>query len=616
MLKKIISGVLTASMLIGTASVLTGCGAGKGIGKAGSLDAEGNYVPSEELSVTLWYTQGTDFTPQSKLEKNIVEEYVNDKTKVSVANMYGNDGGQWDTKLSRLIAGNNLPEVIACGAGQGPTHFAKLKAADKAWGISKEMLEKYAPNVVKRVPDKILNKFLIDGKYYGIPYALKSTKQTQPQMSDKLLEDIKVKIEGLPSDQNMQIYIRDDVLKKIYPEAKSYAEIEEFAKSTDDMIGDKLFDIPINTTEEYVDFMRKIKALNMTTDSGNPVFAFGYSGGDNWEALTLLGSQMMGYENIPYTGSWNAETQSVIIPLTKDIVKQAAKNQNTLLNENVIDPESLVHTSAMFTEKVLNGQYAMAVLSYAGGAESVNASLAARNADYRYRPFVVNIPRAEGYSAVTDASDYSFDSSLCFTKVLNEDGLIQMLNWLNVYFSDEFEEVFWWGRPEDKLYTEDENGKRRYVDDRFNKRFLDGDASALEDKDTMGIGVLGRKVGTWTCIPIMINQSAWNPRVYNNEIKLTTSQKYGFDENSEHVKHVKYGPSGNPWDSKYSEIDEVVTYWAKREQWEAPVKVAFSVPSEQFEEKWQSAMNNLNSIVNVDEMTKKMTEAALKELNN
>ncbi len=73
MLKKIISGVLTAAMLIGTVSVLAGCGAGKGMGKAGSLDAEGNYVPGEELSVTLWYTQGTDFAPQSKLEKNIVE---------------------------------------------------------------------------------------------------------------------------------------------------------------------------------------------------------------------------------------------------------------------------------------------------------------------------------------------------------------------------------------------------------------------------------------------------------------------------------------------------------------------------------------------------------------
>ena len=611
MFKKLVSMILMVSVISSAMVMLSGCGKDKQSGAAGTFDADGNYVPTEDLNVTVWYTQGTDFVAGSKLEKNVVEEYVYDKTKVIVDNIYGNDGGQWDTKLSRLIAGDNMPEIVACGASQGPTHFARLKQADKVWGITKEMLEKYAPNVLKRVPEKVLEKFEIDGKYYGIPYGLRSFKETQPGMSEELLNEIKVKVEKLPSDQHMQIYIRDDILKKIYPEAKDYDEIEKLFADTNDMMGDELFDIPIKTTEEYIDFMRKIKDLGMTTAAGDPVFAFGYSGGDNWEALTLLGSQMMGYETLPYTGVWNHDTQSVIIPLTTEIVKQAAKNQNQLINEKVIDPESLVHTPEMFTQNVLKGQYAMAVLSYAGGPESVNASLAKENASFRYRPFVVQIPRAEGYTAVTRKSDYSFDSSLCFTKTLNEDGLIQMLNWMNTFYSDEFEEVFWWGREEDGLYTEDENGKRRYVDERFNDRFLNNNTASLPDAETMGIGVTSSKIGTWHCNPIKIEQSAWNPKVYNGEIKLSVAQKCGFGVDSEHTKHVEYGPSGDPWDASYAKIDEVVTFWAKREQWEGPVKVAISSPEAQFETKWQEAMDNLNKIVDVKEMTKKMTEAAL-----
>lgn len=593
---------------------VAGCGQKKqGVAK-GTFDENGVFVPGGDLSVNIWYTQGTDYVAGSKLSEDVVYDWVYDKTKVNIESVYGNDGGQWDTKLSRLIAGDNLPEVIACGFGQGVAHFKKLQSADKAWGISKEMLETYAPNVLKRVPEKLLEKFKIGDLYYGIPYYMTFIDETNsPLLPQEQVDVINFKIKRLPTDQQMQLYIRDDVLKKIYPEARSWEEIQADLDKYE-YFGDELFDIPINTTEEFVEFMRKIKALNLKTESGDPVFAYGYSGGDNWEAFTYLGAKMMGYEPNTYVGTWNTKTQKIEFLANEDIVKQAAKHQNQLLNDGVFDPESLVQTTEMFTENVLKGQYAVAALNYAGGVETINPMLESQGASYRWRPFVVNIPTVDGYQATTTGKSYGFERALCFTKTLSEEGLIQMLNWMNVFFSDEYEEVYWWGPKEAGMYTEEADGTRRYVDERMNERFFDNITDAVADTDTRGVAVGDNaNQGVWNCMPIKPAYSRWNPQILNNCAKLTDYQKMKvFSPDSKHTQLV-LAPTGIVYNAIYTDIEETVELWSKREQWEAPIKTALAAKPGEFDKKWNEAMNTLNSIVDIDVMCDKMTKIAKAE---
>ncbi|MBE7059217.1 MAG: hypothetical protein E7389_00170 [Ruminococcaceae bacterium] len=602
MKKRILALTLALTMAL---CLLAGCGSKKTA--SGTFDENGNYVPAENLDVTIWYTQGQDYTSGAKLSDNVVGDWLYDKTKVNVKNIYGNDGGQWDTKLTRLIAGNNLPEIITCGAGQGPTHYAKLAEADKLWGISKEMLEKYAPNVLKRTPEKTLEKFKIGDLYYGLPYWMESTETTQPNMTAEQMEIVQNKIKTPNADENLTLWIRDDMLKEIYPEAKSWEDIKKLAEAGEP-IGDELFDIPIKSTDEFVDFMRKLKNLNYKANNGKPVFAFGYSGGDNWESLVYMGGDMMGYGKMFYTGAWNSKENKVFIPLVTDVIKTTAKLQNKLLNEKVFDPESLVQTSEMYKEKVNNGEYAIAVPNFAEGPEIVNSNLEASGAKYRYRPFTSQVPTPEGWKTTQKDMSTAYTESIAFTKELDENGLIQLLNWVNVAFSDEFEEVYWWGPKEAGLYTEDADGKRRYKDELFKKRFAENDVAALADKDSKGIGSkFGGTIGTWQCVPINMEESRWNPQILNNEVKLGIYQTLKFTTESEHTK-LNFAPSANPWDAMYSDIDEVVTYWAKREQWEQSFKMAFAASESEFDQKWQEAIDKLNSIVNIDEMVKKMNE--------
>ena len=177
-LKKVIAGLMAAAMAVSI------CACGKSDGESAYKIENGKFVALKDLPLTVWYTQGTDYAGGNEIKDNVVQNYVYDKTKVKFETTYGNDGGQWDTKLSRLLTGDNMPDVVICGGGQGPTHFAKLVKAKQLWEITDEMLEKYAPNVLKRLPKEMLDSFRIDGKLYGFPYAFnKNDEQTQPNAS-------------------------------------------------------------------------------------------------------------------------------------------------------------------------------------------------------------------------------------------------------------------------------------------------------------------------------------------------------------------------------------------------------------------------------------------------
>ena len=166
--KKIISGFLTLAL---ACSVVSLAGCSKKETQTGKI-VDGVYVPGGDLDIEVWNTQGSDYTPLPEAKDNVVSGWLYEKTKVNVVSQYGNDGGQWDTKLARLVAGDNMPHIVLCGAGQGPAHFKKLADANQLLEITDDMLNTYAPNLVKRIPQEYLDAFKVNGKLYGIPFEL------------------------------------------------------------------------------------------------------------------------------------------------------------------------------------------------------------------------------------------------------------------------------------------------------------------------------------------------------------------------------------------------------------------------------------------------------------
>ena len=588
------------------ASCMAGCGKKT---ETSSVDENGKYVPSKDLKITIWNAQGTDFVKNETSDENIPKDWLTKQTRVEIENIYGNDGGQWDTKLSRLIAGDNLPDILYVADGQGPAHFQKLKKAKKLYPLTKEMIKKYAPNVYDRVPEEYWDLMSSDGEILGIPFGFKKyDEKTQPNASEDVRKFMAEQYQTIATNST-DLYVRDDILKMIYPDAMNYKEMCALVDKEKRSIGNDLWDIPINSTDEYVDFFKKVDSLNLK-ENGKKVFAFGYSGGDLWIPFTYLGAQMYGYNTNNYITAWDAEKKEIVTPLTGDLVKEAALTQNKLVRNEVFDPESLVQTNSKYKEKILNGQYAVASLGAAGGADQVNKQLEELGKSFRYRLFTTKVPQNSSFPIQYYQAPWV--GALCFTDSLDEAGVKQLLNWINVQFSDEFEEILWWGTPEDGLYTE-ENGQRTYKDDRFNKAYIDGDTSALSVKDCKGIGslIVSPETEFYVLEGFWLSNNRWNPKMMRMDNSVKSSSSSNAFSITESDPNAKLRPQCDVYDAPYAQIDECVEFWAQREAWEAPFKIALGSNSDaSFEKQWKAAVKNFNSITDIPKMREEMTKIA------
>ena len=604
-IKKVISVLTAVTLLMAT---LGGCKSEDT--KKGGTEVDGVYTPGDQLDLTVWNVQNTEFIPMATSTENIPKDWLEEKTKVKVVNQYGNDGGHWDVKLSRLIAGDTMPDIVYIASGQGPAHFSKLKEAGKLYGLTPELLQKYAPNVWNRVPENCWNAMTSDGVILGIPFGFPYdyTETTQPAMSE---EDRIWATEYTTSavDNSTGLHIRDDIAKKLFPEAKSWDEICALIDERQEKIGEELWDMPINSTEDFIQMFRDIAALNLTED-GKKVYAFGYSGGDLWLPLTFLGASMYGFATNTYISAWNPNTQEIVLPLNGELMKTAMLTQNRLLREGVFSPESLVQTGTSFKENVYNGLYAVTSLNFTGiDIVQINKELEAMGKSYRYRPLRVNIPQNEDYPLQFYKSPWV--GALAFTTELSDDEVKQALNWINVQFSDEFEEILWWGTPEDGLYVE-ENGIRRYKDDRFNKAYIENDPSALSRKDCRGIGdkIVSPESEFYVTNGFWITYNRWNPKFMQRLDAMNSSDSSSLSRKRS-VDGVMQKPASEVSDPPYGSIPEAVELWSKRTQWEDPFKMALTADSdEQFERMWNDAIKNYYSITDLDAMTQKMTEIA------
>jgi len=575
-----------------------------------TTNVDGTLYPNK-LELDVWETQGTDFVAKAVSENDIVAKWLEEKTNVTIDNMYGNDGGQWDAKLSKLVAGGNLPHIVHCGAFQGPAHFAKLEQLNQVWEITPKLLKEYAPNVWEKIPQEFWDAMTVDGKILGIPYMAASQWRQPANMSD---EQFDFHLSQLATNNDVTyettscLWIRDDILKKFFPEAKTYDELCAIMEETGKPVGDELLDIPIDSSEEFIQFMYDIADLKLK-ENGKSVHAFGYNGSDSWSALTYLGADMYGYKGHAYTSTWNSETQRIEVPLTREIIKQAAKTQNQMINDGVIEAESLAHTSNIFTEKVMNGQYAIVPISLvSGGATAVNESLEATGKSYRYRPFITQVPAPEGYGPFKESALWS--ESICLLKTLSEDEMHQVLNWINVQFSDEYDQVRNWGPAEVGLYTEDENGIRTFNDEKLQKFFVEGDTKALaSEEEKMGLGGKGGLLKV-----VARDVSKWSPSIMyqkNNTLLPLFGYGFKFTSESKHTQNIATYPPCQIWAAQYAGIPEVVDFWAERGTWESKLKLAFAAADEaEFDKRWQDMLDAVNKICDVKVMEDKMTEIA------
>ena len=459
------------------------------------------------------------------------------------------------------------------------------------------------------MPDFVRNDDNIDGKNYSIPANIANDIRVDPTMSEEAAAYLYTPYSTRSSQGYNGLWIRDDILQMIYPDAMSYEDCVALLEQENRPIGELLLDVPIYSSEDYINLFYQIAELNLK-EGDRPVYTYGFCGADNWQPLAVLGPELKGFRNHVYTGNWNFETQRVEILLDTDLMKETAKLMTDMVRAGVIEEESLIHTQAQFDAKVANGLYAIIGGGYSN-ISNVNKGLEDAGKTYWYRPLFGDFDNMEQYAAFTEPL-YA-RKHICITDSVKEEDLPQILNWIDIQYTEEFKEVFHWGPEEAGLYVENADGTRTFKDAAMQNYFLEKNSEGHDAADMKGLG--NQNCTIYFAYTSVIGPN-YIPRVYNNCLTYSpvATSGFKFSVTSEYVKNLKAAPNSLGWSAQYADIPEVITFWETRTQWEDPFKLVYATKTDaEFEEKWQAAVDNFHSLVDVEAMEEKMTEIAREE---
>lgn len=276
------------------------------------------------------------------------------------------------------------------------------------------------------------------------------------------------------------IYVRDDVLKALYPDAMTEADIQEKYLENGSFTKDEIFDLNLMSAEDYFKLLRDIQTVvadgTYTGLDGKAVeVTYGpHTDTDNWDWMMGLHSLLSGYNaQTDYFSvvKFNSESADNCLEWSidnEDYMGYMAE-LNKLVQADVISQNSLVDNSAAFTEKMMNGHYAVIYgnsIAQAAGSSDITGD------GWAYRPVWVNVPMNKTYGGV--ASAQSCMSISIFNGDLTSEQLTQLVHALDYLYSDVGVNNMYWGPASAGLYTVDDNGNRYYTNEDVKAEMLEG----------------------------------------------------------------------------------------------------------------------------------------------
>ncbi|RAP78432.1 hypothetical protein DL346_08410 [Paenibacillus montanisoli] len=414
-------------------------------GDAVSSDDPPELANWKELTLTgVCNMQTTSYVPG----QDVLTPIWRAKTKVKLdCSEHSTAGGP---TIQQRLAADNLPDsILTSGAGFGTDNYKLLKGANKLHVITKEDIEKWMPRYVKRLEkygvtlDQVMeaNKDPEDGKMYGLPMG--GAIGAYPGLQDTRLMDL-----GWVNQYNA--FFRDDILKKIFPNARTEKELRQLyvEKKGQLTYEDMTSDIPINSMDDMLNYLRKVKELNIK-EGNKPVSAVLQSTTTNinsvlWSMFTFPGWFWS------ETGE-RVQKDGVLTysPMTQEY-KDYFKFWNTAYNEGLVDPESFIMKDDQLNAKIINGE--LAVFSGWGPIAQARDVVKKENRPYGYR-MIPYFPNSELVTKYQDlryrpASLNAGVAMYLITTNISDEDLPQVLNWFDWNSSEEAADLRTWGLPE------------------------------------------------------------------------------------------------------------------------------------------------------------------------
>lgn len=609
--KKITAFLMAMLLLV---SMLAGCGeeeADRGevvdfaVNEVGNTVEDSSELPDwkgRKLDLTMWYGQGTGaINKDKKASQDVVasEIYRVTGVKFSEEKSFDNNGELMDAKISKIIAAGEWPDIVV---NPERAVLEKMIEADMVYDLT-ELIPQYCPNIQALIEQGGDTPFLQserkDGKLYHISVGV-SVEYMHPDIDPTLLARVKT-----PVDPNGFVYVRDDILKKIYPEAKTQKEIEKMYMEKGEFTKEDILDVCFNSPEEFYDFLYKVKALGVKEGNREVYPIYVADGIDNWSLFALLSGHLYGY-NTKSVGSnyftyWDQQSGKVEYmfkqPFFKDIVKQWTK----LVQDDIANPDSLIDNRASFEEKLNNGQYAVLY----GQAVPDQNVLNAGNKSFGYRKVYINVPMNTNKFLFAKKPESGTRYALIKSDNIKEEDLPQVLRFFDFMASKAGQKLAYWGPKSAGLFTE-ENGVRKFVDEK-----LEAEAVYDAPKDLM--------------YKYNLNNSSWpgypytacleQPKLVGDFKRQESTTNKFFSMGAVEVPELTTSTSPDIWSFDAYGVEKVTEFWAARQSFEnALTKILIAENDAEFNKLYAEMIETAERNGLTNETLAEINEA-FKELN-
>lgn len=507
-------------------------------------------------------------------------------------NSFDNGGSSFDARVAKMIAADDYPDMAySLPQLDGLIDRGVLFRLD-------EYIEKYCPNIYKLFgPDSKVfgDEWKRQMDTYGGVYAI-SNSANRSGVRDMVkldnaydLTDEQINgVAGVGSHDYGYFYMRDDVLKALFPEAHTVSELKDIYEKNGTFTKEEIFDVPIDSKEDFIDMLYDIQDYIKENNLKNTYPIFSHNGTDNWSALTQMGN-VFGY-NCNYFSYWDKKDQQIKYTFEQDWFKDVLKTWNKLVMDDVASQEALLDTDATHKEKLNSGKFIVTLVS--------SPSEEALNGEYAYRKVYCRYQYDKSTFVKTANDEASIMKISFFNKNITEEQLVQALRAMDLLASDAGQKLTYWGPRKAGLYDEDENGNLKFKES----------VSADLKKDGINDAKLKYNLdgSAWPQYPKVVASKYFPGVFYSNELKWDVVYTPAIYEQAETVKST----TTDIYQSAFlSNVDGCASFWNARAAFESSMlKIFASANDSEFEANYKAMIETARK--------NGYTEETLKEAND
>lgn len=536
----------------------------------------------EKINLSVWVDASAPNAYQSKKlqsDEDVVTPEFERVTGVHFDpdNSFDNAGNSFDSKIAQIIATEDFPS-----AATRIPNVNDLVKIDALYDLS-EYIKTYAPTVYKLYgPDSKSAGFewkrQIDN--YGGVYSLTLGSDVTLRDSVKLDgfydisdEQLSWKL-GYGRSEHPYIYVRDDILKQIFPEAHTAAELKDIFDKNGTFTEEEIFDVPIESPEQLIDFLYEVRNTLEKNNEEDTYAFYTHCGSDNWPILTNFGGLLQ------YGGTVNSANYFSYYDLEDDEIKFTFKElwfkdvlalHNKLIRDGVASEEALIDTNAIFKEKVAQGKYAVLI-----NDDHVPANNNIGD-DFIYRKVFMKYKIRDDKFLNTESIGLENNGWSFFKKGISEDHLIQAIRAMEFAVSAPGQKLMFWGPKSAGFYEENEDGNLIFKDEQV-RDYL------VFDKRTENDPAYGFTTGPW---PGRFCSYArpYDAKIYYNP---NTNWEREFDAAKYYPMQLVKSNHPNIYAAAVTaEIPEADRFWKSRQVFEDALLKCFSSTNDaQFEENY------------------------------